>query len=91
MGVVRKTISLSEEQDNWVKAKVASGRFASESEVHRALIERQFVLEAKRKDLKDMLQAGLESGTSPRSFDEIVESGRARALAKIGKGRQGAA
>lgn len=82
MGVVRKTISLSEEQDNWVKAKVASGRFASDSEVYRALVADVQKREEKLKWLEKEIQKGVESGycdqTGPEIIAEFKEELRAR-------------
>lgn len=72
MGVVRKTISLSEEQDNWVKAKVASGRFASDSEVYRALVINIQEREAKLKWLQAEIQKGLDSPMIDQTGPEII-------------------
>ncbi len=79
MSIVRKTISLTEEQDAWVKSKVTSGGFTNDSEVHRSLVKRVQELEAKEDAFYAEVQKGIESGTSPRSIDEIVESARNKA------------
>lgn len=91
MGVVRKTISLSEEQDAWVKQKVSSGEFSNDSEVLRALVKHQQKQETKREQLFDMIQAGIDSGTSDRTFDEIVAAGRKRAEKVLAEREKGAA
>lgn len=72
MGIVRKTISLPEEQDAWVKAQVASGRFASDSEVHRALVNLFKDADQKRDELAAAVKAGFESGYVDQSISEIV-------------------
>jgi len=72
MGVVRKTISLTEEQDAWVKAKVTSGRFASDSEVYRALVQDVQTREAKLKWLEKEVQKGLDSPLIDQSPQEII-------------------
>ncbi len=72
MGVVRKTISMDESQDAWVKAQVASGRFASDSEVYRALVKDVQIRESKIKWLERELQKGLDSPLIDQSPQEII-------------------
>ena len=72
MGVVRKTISLTDELDAWVKSKVASGRFSSESEVHRALIADQLDRETKLKWLEREVQKGLDSPMIDQTPQEVI-------------------
>lgn len=72
MGVVRKTISLTEEQDAWVKAKVASGKFTNESEVHRALVIELQSREAKLAWLQKEVQKGLDSPMIDETPQEII-------------------
>ncbi len=38
MGMVRKSISVTEQQDSWIKAQIQTGHFGNESEVIRELI-----------------------------------------------------
>lgn len=72
MAIVRKTISLPEEQDAWVKAQVASGRFASDSEVHRALVNLFKDAEQKRDELAAAVRAGFDSGYVDQSISDII-------------------
>ena len=42
MAMVKKSISVTDQQDRWIKAQIKSGHFGNESEVVRELIrERQ--------------------------------------------------
>lgn len=91
MAIVRKTISLTEEQDAWVKAQVASGRFASDSEVYRALITEMMELERKESVLLEHIKAGQDSGYSDATFEEIIAKGRKRAEDVLASRRKGAA
>jgi len=91
MSVVRKTISLSEEDDAWVKSQVASGKYMSESEVHRAAIQRVIDAEKYRDAILSKIKAGQESGYSDAIFEEIVERGPSRAKAELAKKAKGAA
>jgi antitoxin ParD1/3/4 len=40
MGTVRKTITFTEQQDQWIKAKIAAGQFTNDSEYIRDLVRR---------------------------------------------------
>ena len=40
MATVRKTITLTDQQNQWVKARIAGGCFTNDSEYIRALIRR---------------------------------------------------
>ena len=40
MGTKRKTITLTDQQDKWVKAQIAAGQFTNDSEYFRDLIRR---------------------------------------------------
>lgn len=41
MAQVKKSITVSEQQDAWIKAQIACGDYASDSEVIRALIRKE--------------------------------------------------
>lgn len=41
MATVRKTITLTREQDEWIKAQIAAGRYTNDSECIRDLIRRE--------------------------------------------------
>jgi len=84
LAIVRKTVSLLEKNNAYVKAKVASGEFATDSEVIRAALEQSEAIEAHNNRFYDDVQRGLDSGLSPRSIEEILadarEQGRANNL-----------
>ncbi len=72
MGVVRKTISLSAEQDAWVKEIVASGEFTNDSEVHRHALKAAQIDYEKRKWLDAALEEGLNSPLIDQTIPEII-------------------
>jgi len=41
MGTVRKTITLTNKQDNWIKAQINAGHYTNDSEYIRDLIRRE--------------------------------------------------
>lgn len=82
MSMVRKTITLPEPMDEWVKTQVESGRYANDSEYVRDLIRRDQDLADRRRaaddELRRLIQEGIDSGISPRSSREIYEDVKAR-------------
>ena len=69
---VRKSISFTEQHDEWVKAQVASGQYNSESEVIRELIRERVMREGAGDDwLRSEISRGLESGVSERSAEDV--------------------
>ena len=41
MGTVRKTITLTDQQDRWIKAQIIAGHYTNDSEYIRDLIRRE--------------------------------------------------
>jgi antitoxin ParD1/3/4 len=71
MATIRKTITLSDNQDAWIKAQIARGAFTNDSEYIRDLVRRDQEGQSKLSDLKQAIAEGLDSGVSERSLDEI--------------------
>lgn len=68
MGTVRKTITLTEKQDAWIKAQIEAGHYTDDSEYIRDLIRREQEHCAEIEELRAALIAGEESG-EPAPFD----------------------
>ena len=81
MATVRKTITLTDAQDDWIKAQVASGDYTNDSEYLRDLIRRE---QEKAAALKAAIDEGLGSGPSDRSLDDIWADAEARYRASNG-------
>ena len=79
MPVVRKTITLSDTQDAWIKRQIARGAFTNDSEYIRDLVRRDQEAEARLADLRQAISEGLDSGVSERSLDQIWAEAEARA------------
>ena len=73
MATTRKTITLSEQQDAWVKVRIASGDYTNDSEYFRDLIRRDQEQNAKFQSLKAAIQQGLDSGEIDRTVPQIME------------------
>ena len=61
MATKRKTITLSEQQDAWVKARIDSGDYTNDSEYFRDLIRRDQEQSAKLLALKQAIQQGQDT------------------------------
>jgi antitoxin ParD1/3/4 len=68
MGTVRKTITLTDQQDSWIKAQIEAGHYTNDSEYIRDLIRR----EQQRSTEIDAIRAALiegEASGEPQPFD----------------------
>lgn len=68
MGTVRKTITLTDKQDDWIKAQIAAGHYTNDSEYIRDLIRREQERSAEIDAIRAALIEGESSG-EPRPFD----------------------
>jgi len=92
MPMVKKSISVTDQQDNWIKAQIRTGRYGNESEVVRDLIRERQIRELETPEEIAAIRAALieaeesvtRDGYSKRSVDEIWEEARARHRAQHG-------
>lgn len=68
MGTIRKTITLTEQQDRWVKMQIDAGHYTNDSECIRDLIRREQERSAELEAIRSALIEGEASG-EPRRFD----------------------
>lgn len=78
MKTVRKTITLTDKQDEWVKARIEGGDYTNDSEYFRDLVRRDQEQGAKLQALRAAIQEGLASGVSPRTVNEIWDEAERR-------------
>ena len=81
MATVRKTISLTDQQDGWIKAQIQAGHYTNDSEYIRDLIRREQERVAQLDALRVALIEGENSG-APQPFD--VQAFKARMAAGHG-------
>lgn len=67
MATVRKTITLTDQQDAWVKSQIDAGHYTNDSEFIRDLIRRDQERSAEIAAIRAALMAGEDSG-EPRVF-----------------------
>lgn len=78
MATIRKTITLTNKQDQWIKAQIAAGGFTNDSEYIRDLVRRDQEQNAQYMALKQAIQEGLDSGVSNKTVGEIWEEAEQR-------------
>ena len=71
MSTTRKTITVTDQQDAWIKAQIAAGGFTNDSEYIRDLIRRDQE-SAKVQALKSAIAEGLKSGDSDRLAPDVM-------------------
>ncbi|SNY49452.1 antitoxin ParD1/3/4 [Arsukibacterium tuosuense] len=81
MSMHRKTITLTEQQDEWVKTQIESGHFGNDSEYIRDLIRRDQQAKERLTTLRQALTDGELSG-KPKALDMSSIKAAARKLIK---------
>ena len=81
MAVVRKTITLTDQQDRWIKAQIEAGHYTNDSEYIRDLIRREQARTAQTEAIRAALIEGENSGPA-QPFD--LEAFKARMKAEHG-------
>jgi len=74
MAMVKKSITLTDQQNEWIKAQIASGDFGNESEIFRDLIRKEQSQAAEIEKIRAKLIEAEKSGFSDRTPDEIRQT-----------------
>ena len=79
MSMYRKAITLTKQQNDWVKGQIESGQFGNDSEYIRHLIRRDQQAQERLATLRQALAEGESSGESkPLDISAIKAAGRRR-------------
>jgi antitoxin ParD1/3/4 len=74
MATVRKTITLTKQQNDWIAAQIAAGCYTNDSEAIRDLIRREQARSAEIDAIRRALIEGEESGEpQPFDFEAFIE------------------
>ena len=73
MGVIRKSITFTEQQDAYVKSLIEQGYYTNDSEYVRDIIRKDQERRKRIVDLNEALIGGMESGPSDATIDSIWE------------------
>ena len=84
METVRKTITFTKKQDDWIKLQIERGDFTNDSEYIRDLIRKDQIQRQKQLELERAIQEGLDSGVSEKTVEDIWREAEERYLRKNG-------
>ncbi len=82
MAMTRKTITITDQMDNWVKGQIESGKYGNDSEYFRDLIRKDQSKEDNLETLRNLLVEGEQSGSSDLSVTDIWDEAEERHLAE---------
>ena len=74
----RKTITVTEQQELWIKSQINSGKYGNDSEYLRELIRLDQEHKHKIELLRSALIAGEKSGVSKRNMSDILDDAKKR-------------
>ena len=74
MGIIRKSITFTEQQDAWIKSQIEGGDYTNDSEYIRDLIRKDQANNSKLNYLRVAVQKGLNSDVSEKSVQDIVKA-----------------
>ena len=73
MATIRKSITFTDQQDNWIKLKIENGDYTNDSEYIRDLVRKDQQENMKLAELKNAIDEGLQSGRSSLKINDIIE------------------
>ncbi|NOX93639.1 MAG: type II toxin-antitoxin system ParD family antitoxin [Alphaproteobacteria bacterium] len=82
--MVKKSITVTDQQDAWIQSQLASGHYASDSEVVREALREKEMRTAELEAIRARLIASEESGFSDRTPEQIRQDATAK-LKKDGR------
>ena len=71
MAMVKRSISLTEQQAEWIRSQIDSGNYGNESEVLRDLIRERVAREEEMRTIRAALIEGEKSGPGARTVEDI--------------------
>ena len=74
MGLVKKSITVTEQQNDWIKNRIVNGDYGNDSEYLRDLIRKDKSENDKFIRLKTAIQEGIDSGICDDTIEDIMLS-----------------
>lgn len=78
MAMLRKTITVTEQQNAWIKSQIESGQYGNDSEYLRELVRLDQAYKTKVLALRAALVEGENSGISQRTMADILSDAKER-------------
>lgn len=82
MATIRKSITFTSQQEDWIKLQIKKGLYTNESEYIRDLIHKDQTNNLKLKQLQNAIDEGFESGVSQKSILDIMDEIDEKAVPK---------
>lgn len=73
MKMVKKSITVTDQQNDWIQSQLATGNYASDSELLRDLIRREQEKQSHIAEIRIALETAEASGLSSRSPKDIMK------------------
>jgi len=78
MPMIKKSISLTGKQDEWIKSQISNGDYGNDSEVIRDLIRQKQARNAELQSIRLSLIEAEKSGFSDKTAEEIRQETKAK-------------
>lgn len=73
MDTVRKSITFTEKQNEWIRLQIEKGDFTNDSEYIRDLVRKDQTKNLKLLELRNAIDIGFNSGVSSKSITELMK------------------
>ena len=74
METVRKSITFTNQQNEWIKLQIEKGDFTNDSEYIRDLVRKDQSENLKLLELKNAIDIGFNSGVSQKSISDLMKA-----------------
>lgn len=74
MDTIRKSITFTAQQNEWIKLQIEKGDFTNDSEYIRDLVRKDQSEKRKLLELKNAIDIGFNSGSSERSISDLMRA-----------------
>lgn len=78
MATIRKSITFTEQQDQWIKEQIEKGDYTNDSEYLRDLVRRDQAKQQNLEELRAAIQEGFDSGISDKTVEQIWKEAEER-------------
>lgn len=78
MATIRKSITFTQQQDQWIKEQIEKGDYTNDSEYLRDLVRRDQANQQNLEELRAAIQEGLDSGISDKTVEQIWKEAEER-------------
>lgn len=74
METIRKSITFTNQQNEWIKLQIEKGDFTNDSEYIRDLVRKDQSENLKLLELKNAIDIGFNSGVSEKSISDLMKA-----------------